>query len=78
MQYHVSSYQRPFVKILKVYLLNIGGKETQVKSGYIIMLAKWGFRDWPKCEWNYLCRGKLEGGLGFRDMSKFNIIMLAK
>ncbi|KAA3464145.1 reverse transcriptase [Gossypium australe] len=30
------------------------------------------------CHWDFLCRTKEKGGLGFRNMSKFNISLLAK
>ncbi|KAA3485773.1 reverse transcriptase [Gossypium australe] len=30
------------------------------------------------CQWKHLCRSKDEGGLGFRNMTQFNISLLAK
>ncbi|KAA3479552.1 reverse transcriptase [Gossypium australe] len=30
------------------------------------------------CQWKFMCRSKEEGGMGFRNMAKFNISLLAK
>ena len=62
----VSNCQNHYVENLAPWLVDFGGGQKNEK------------RKIPWIAWDKLCKSKVEGGMGFRDLKVFNLALLAK